>query len=154
MFMDLELVVVDDSSTDSSIKIIQSYIEMDSRVVVIRHCRNRGVSAAPNSGLCVATGDFISFIYSDDICGETKIQKQIQILYQLRCPTVVYCCCWRLDDEGQVVETRFKDYLREKGMILDKLLWRGLSERVDHASQSLFKKSGVLRRVSTGQRGH
>ena len=62
---DLEVIVIDDGSTDSSGAICDRYAAKDSRVRVI-HQRNAGAAAAKNAGLRVATGQYLSFVDSDD----------------------------------------------------------------------------------------
>ena len=64
-FRDLELILIDDGSKDSSPKICDNYAEEDSRVIAI-HKQNGGVSAARNAGLDIAHGEWITFIDSDD----------------------------------------------------------------------------------------
>lgn len=62
---DLEVIVIDDGSTDSSGTICDQYATKDSRVRVI-HQPNAGAAAAKNAGLRVATGEYLSFVDSDD----------------------------------------------------------------------------------------
>lgn len=57
----LEIILVDDGSTDESGKICDSYAEKDARIKVI-HKQNQGVSSARNTGLDVATGRWICFV--------------------------------------------------------------------------------------------
>ncbi len=64
-YSNLEIVLVDDGSTDNSLEIINSYVKKDSRVKGY-HKNNGGVSSTRNYGLKVANGKFISFIDSDD----------------------------------------------------------------------------------------
>ncbi|WP_182252725.1 glycosyltransferase family 2 protein [Microbacterium esteraromaticum] len=61
---DIELIMVDDGSTDRTPHIMRSVA--DPRVRVIEHAANRGISAARNSGLDAATGEFIVFLDADD----------------------------------------------------------------------------------------
>ena len=71
---DLELIIVNDGSTDCTSSILDTLI--DPRVQVISTC-NQGVSNARNTALLQSTGDFISFIDSDDIWLPHKIEKQL-----------------------------------------------------------------------------
>ena len=64
-YSDLEVILVDDGSKDESPSICDSYAKKDSRVKVL-HTENRGVGSARNSGLSMATNEWVSFIDSDD----------------------------------------------------------------------------------------
>ena len=57
----LEVICINDGSTDNSINILDNYKVSDERVVVINQ-KNSGVSAARNAGINVATGEYIAFI--------------------------------------------------------------------------------------------
>lgn len=62
---DLEIIVVDDGSTDNSLKIIETYAKKDKRIKII-HQENKGAGEARNTGLKNAQGDYILFLDSDD----------------------------------------------------------------------------------------
>lgn len=64
-YENLEVILVNDSSLDSSLEICEKFKEKDSRVIVINK-ENFGVSAARNSGLSIASGEFIQFVDADD----------------------------------------------------------------------------------------
>lgn len=64
-YKNLEIILVDDGSTDDSPKIIQEYAKKDSRIIIISQ-KNTGQSSARNAGIKKATGEYISFIDSDD----------------------------------------------------------------------------------------
>lgn len=61
----LEIILIDNGSTDGSGRICDEYAKNDERITVL-HTENRGVSAARNAGLEIATGDYIGFLDSDD----------------------------------------------------------------------------------------
>lgn len=61
----LEIILVDDGSTDSSPTLCDSFAEKDGRVKVL-HIKNNGVAVARNKGLEIANGDYITFLDSDD----------------------------------------------------------------------------------------
>ena len=77
-YRDLEIILVDDGSTDSSGKICDEYAMKDSRITVI-HQKNKGLAEARNSGLINARGEYISFIDSDDYIDP----EMLEVLYDL-----------------------------------------------------------------------
>ena len=73
-YQNLEIVLVDDGSTDESGKIADEYAKKDSRIRIL-HQENQGQSAARNAGIKYATGKFINFIDSDDEINPEFISK-------------------------------------------------------------------------------
>ncbi len=65
-YSDLEIVCVDDGSTDGSHEVVESWAEKDSRIRVVSR-QNGGLSAARNSGLDVATGEYVAFLDAGDV---------------------------------------------------------------------------------------
>jgi len=72
-YRNLEVILVDDGSTDESAKICDEYEKKDARIIVF-HKKNGGLSSARNVGIDNATGEFITFIDSDDYVGPTFIE--------------------------------------------------------------------------------
>lgn len=64
-FKDIEIICVNDGSTDKSEQIIREYMELDSRIILINQ-ENQGLSAVRNNGLKVIRGEYFSFVDSDD----------------------------------------------------------------------------------------
>lgn len=62
-----EVIIVDDCSPDNSADIARSFINRDDRFMYIKHPENQGVSAARNTGIEHATGDYILFLDPDDL---------------------------------------------------------------------------------------
>ena len=73
----LEIILVNDGSTDTSRQICDEFAKNDNRVIVI-HQENAGVSAARNSGLDAAIGDWIGFVDSDDWIEPDMYEKLLQ----------------------------------------------------------------------------
>lgn len=76
-YKNLEIILVDDGSTDGSGAICDEYRETDSRVIVI-HQQNSGVSAARNTGVQAATGAYITFVDSDDYLERDMYEKMLE----------------------------------------------------------------------------
>ena len=75
-YKNLEIILIDDGSTDKSGSICDEYKKKDSRIIVI-HQKNQGVSAARNAGLDICKGEYISFIDSDDYVDKKFAEKLI-----------------------------------------------------------------------------
>jgi glycosyltransferase involved in cell wall biosynthesis len=73
-----EIIIVDDGSTDNSFNIIQKY-SVYSNIKIIRQ-KNQGASAARNTGLAIAKGEYIQFLDADDLLSKNKIESQINQL--------------------------------------------------------------------------
>ncbi len=78
-YKNLEIIIVDDGSTDNSRKIISDYIQKDTRINLISK-KNSGVSASRNIGLEKATGNYVIFIDSDDWIELKTIEKMHDII--------------------------------------------------------------------------
>lgn len=76
-----EVIIVDDCSTDNSLKIVESFAKKDSRIKIIKRAYNFGGPAAPrNNGIKAAKGEFIAFLDSDDIWFKNKLEVTIKTL--------------------------------------------------------------------------
>lgn len=83
-YKNLEIILVDDGSPDNCGKICDNYAEKDNRIKVI-HKENGGLSSARNAGLDIATGDYISFIDSDDYVAENFIETLYKLCIENNC---------------------------------------------------------------------
>ncbi|WP_435159749.1 glycosyltransferase family 2 protein [Haladaptatus sp. DFWS20] len=97
---DLELIIVDDASDDDTADVVASYD--DDRIRFFEHEENQGASAARNTGIEHAEGDYMAFLDSDDVWLPTKLEKQVLTL-ELRSDDWVaaYCKAETVHLDGQ-----------------------------------------------------
>ncbi len=76
-YEEIEIILIDDGSTDQSIKICHEYANKDERVIVC-HNSNRGVSYSRNYGVKKSTGKYITFVDCDDYLGKDAIETMVQ----------------------------------------------------------------------------
>lgn len=130
-YRNLELVVINDASTDDSLKIIQeSARHCGIGVKVISFPENRGVAAARNMGLQQASGDYIAFLDSDDLWYPEKIQLQLETLRKTG-NDVCFVAYDMIDETGRVIkhrqvkpDTGYTDLLKENNIIFSGVLGR------------------------------
>lgn len=99
-YQNLEIIVVDDGSTDDTLSQCKKY--KDDRIKVIAQ-KNQGVSSARNNGIGLSHGDWIVFLDADDQIKSTAIERAINVAHQKGADTVCWNCCGFTDVNHQIV---------------------------------------------------
>ena len=110
-----ECILIDDASPDDSIarceRMIADY-EGNIQFRILHHEQNRGLSAARNTGIDAATGDYILFIDSDDMITDDCVEKLMAPVLADRTVEMVYAAYMKFADNGQMYQPNI--YMRER----------------------------------------
>lgn len=112
-YRDLELIVVDDGSTDETRGIVSTY----GNDVVYLYQERRGVSAARNRGIGCAQGDYLAFLDSDDLWLPRKLSTQMRFIHEH--PEVQICYAEEIWIRGGVRVNPMKKHRKYSGMIFE-----------------------------------
>lgn len=105
-YENLEIILVDDGSTDGSSKLCDQFAQKDTRIKVI-HQKNGGSSSARNAGLNAAAGEYIGFIDSDDYPELNMYQLLIQAALETKCE-IVQGMSRDYDEEGHLLKDGYR----------------------------------------------
>lgn len=106
-YSNIELVLVDDCSSDKSSKIISDYKKKYSNIIYFRHDKNLGAGAARNKALELASGQYVAFLDSDDIWYPQKIKKQISLIEKTKTP-FCYTAIEMIDENDRIIKKKRK----------------------------------------------
>lgn len=158
---DLELILVDDGSTDDSWAMIERYAAADPRINAVRLPRNEGVAAARNEALQRARGEYIAFLDSDDGWHPRKLELQLAHMQASGCD-VSYAAYVRVGEDGRQLSQvappptlSHADLLRSNHIgHLTGIYRRGLGDfrfrRIGHEDYAFWL--GVLRQAGSAER--
>ena len=79
-FSDFEFIIIDDSSTDDTPKILLEYASREKRIIILRQEKNQGLAASRNLGAGKALGKYITFMDDDDLSLPRRLEKQVAFL--------------------------------------------------------------------------
>ena len=158
---EIEIICVDDGSTDSSARILEKYRAEDARIKMI-HQGNAGLSAARNTGLRAARGEYVYFIDSDDYVETNALEfvykeakrDRLDILFfdgesffdppELKSGFVGADCCYRPCEFGGVLSgTDMYVKMRAKG-VFRPMVWLQLLRRQYLIEEKLTFREGIL----------
>lgn len=134
----LEVIVVDDGSTDRTAEIVREMLPSDSRLRLIQQ-PNLGVAAARNCGIDAAHGEFIAPLDADDIWNQEKIARQVRRFHDTGPNTGLVYCWWAWLDADKMMLDRSPRWQVE-GRLRDKLVEVNFT---GGGSVPLYRRAGI-----------
>lgn len=102
-YQQIEIILVNDGSTDNSLEICEKYKSQDSRIILVNQ-KNKGLSAARNRGLDIAKGQYIGFVDSDDWIEEDMYYELHRMLIKEKCDLVECAVNYANGDQLKIYE--------------------------------------------------
>lgn len=139
----LEIILVDDGSTDQSGKLCDDRQKQDSRIRVI-HKTNGGLSSARNAGIEIAQGDYITFVDSDDIIDKQMYQELVEVLENDQQVDISCCGIERFMDESpEKKETFLQSY--NQTFSIPQYIKLVLQHKIDNAVCNKLFRSRIVK---------
>lgn len=104
----IEIICIDDGSTDESLNIIEEYSKRDNRLVLLKQ-KNSGAGIARNKGIEYSTGDYILFVDSDDWIEKSTCEELYNHAQRLNSDLVIFDVMWHLENNQLIKNTYFKE---------------------------------------------
>lgn len=142
----IEIVIVDDGSTDSTLEIIETYQQRDKRIRLYIQA-HMGFAAARNRAFQEAKGEWIAIIDHDDLCYPERLEKQLLLSKTYPDADFIFSDTDYIDENNQVIDSQFS-HVRLNGPYLERgkagILLLRLGGFID--SESVFIRKGIARK--------
>ena len=147
-YKDLELIIVDDCSTDNSVQVINSY--KDDRIKLFVNEKNLGLQKTVKRGIENASGEWIVFLESDDILKPDNIEKKVRIAQKYKDVNLIFNDCEFFGDEEKVSDftvalKKTRSLLRKKTYPQNMFYNFYLSNKVFTFSSVMAKRDDLLK---------
>ena len=140
-FTNFELIIINDGSTDDSLKIIKKYIKIDNRIKLINNEINKGLIPTLNIGLGCANGEYIARMDADDICVLDRFKFQVEYLNSHPDIFLIAGSFYIIDEHGKILRKKQKEYNDDQIKVT--LLKSGI---IHHPTVMFRNKNGVFYR--------
>lgn len=122
-YTNIEIILINDGSTDRSGEICEMIAQQDNRVVVL-HQKNQGVAAVRNRGIESATGEYITFVDSDDKISVHYVEKLLEAMHQRKADiSICDMCCYEseLDSKGKIPNVKLDREQALEDLFMDRI---------------------------------
>lgn len=138
-YKNIEVIIVDDGSTDNSLEVIKTY---SSQITLLTQ-ENLGVNAARNLGILNSHGKYIALCDSDDSWLSSKLSKQVAALETSEAYTVAYCAVTQIDSIGRFIMDLPTEYSGDISKLFLKYPTKALI--INAPSTSMFRRESAFK---------
>lgn len=103
-YANIEFIIIDDGSTDTSKEIINGYAKKDERIIFIENEKNIGLTKNLNKAIELSTSNYIVRMDADDVCEKERIEKQMKFLQENKDFSIVGSCAKYINSKNEVEE--------------------------------------------------
>jgi len=136
-FKNFEFLIINDGSTDNTVKILQNY--KDPRIKIVTNKKNLGLVKSLNKGLDIARGEYIARMDADDISLPNRLRTQLDFMKKNKKYVVVGSSVEVIDEKGNIITT----WRREGDPLL--LKWKLIVSPSIMHSTAFFKKNIIIK---------
>ena len=154
-YKNIEIICVNDGSTDHSLDILNEYANKDKRIIIVNN-KNRGISDSRNKGIAKATGEYIMFVDSDDWIDLETCQKSLDAMVKYSVDVVMWSYVREYDDRSlpKIIfdkdiyfdekDTKEKIYRRFFGLLEEELMQPENADSIVTVWGKLYKSELIL----------
>jgi len=130
-YSEIEVIVVDDGSTDSTWDVLKKYQEKDKRIIAI-HQENKGASVARNVGIQKATGTYVNFVDDDDFIEKDIIEKLVEKIKKEKVDLLRYNCYYSTNRNKKEAIGKLEEFENKKvtGKKLEEVVKKIITEEL------------------------
>lgn len=152
-YANLEILVIDDKSTDGSRAAIEEYAQEDDRIVPVFLEKNRNICYAGNIGFERAKGKYVALIGHDDVWERDKIEKQVSFMEEH--PAYSVCLSWVevIDEKGHIINANEKHGRLVQVFNNGNFSQREWNRRMFFERNKICAPSALIRRATLGETG-
>ena len=147
-FKDMEIIVVNDGSTDGSLDVIRQYSELDDRIILLDKA-NQGASAARNDAMRMAKADYIMFLDSDDVFTADVVETAYNQICRNGCDIIIFNGrAFEDDDKIKIRSDKFYFNLDEQdeNHIAPGLYWIGRTGgRIQQPGMKIYRREFIIK---------
>lgn len=110
----IEIIIIDDASTDGSDAVAEAYAAQDSRITVIHHTECTGAGPARNDGIAIAQGEYIAFMDSDDLYPTTNVLEKLYHTAVEKKANICGGSLYKIDAGGNILDMKVPNQYFEK----------------------------------------